>query len=90
MVDTNKSTTNPNQSAVYQIRLKGHLRTQWRDWFGDMTIMLSDDGTTFLTGILIDQAALHGLLKKIRDLGMPLLSINRMKSGQPDLSDNEI
>ena len=60
---------------VYQIRLKGHLGRQWTDWFGGMTITLQDSGETLLTGPVVDQAALHGLLRKVRDLGMPLLSI---------------
>lgn len=60
----------------YEIRLKGHLDESWADWFDDMTFVHDDDGTTILRGAIIDQAALHGLLKKIRDLGMPLLSVN--------------
>lgn len=60
----------------YEIRLKGHLDESWADWFDDMTFVHDDDGTTTLRGAIIDQAALHGLLKKIRDLGMPLLSVN--------------
>jgi hypothetical protein len=60
---------------VYQIRIKGHLGQQWTDWFDGMTITLEEGGDTILTGPVIDQAALHGLLKKVRDLGMPLLSI---------------
>ena len=65
----------PSQPAVYQIRLKGHLGSQWTDWFGGLTITLEDNGDTLLTGPVIDQAALHGLLKKVRDLGIPLLSV---------------
>ena len=61
---------------VYQIRLEGHLSEQWADWFGDMRITLEPSGDTLLTSALIDQAALHGLLKKVRDLGMPLLEVN--------------
>ncbi len=68
--------TDPGQPAVYQIRLKGHLGPQWTDWFGGLTVTLEDDGDTLLTGPVIDQAALHGLLKKVRDLGMPLISVN--------------
>ena len=64
---------------IYQIRIKGHLGSQWRDWFEDMTITLEEDGDTLLTGPVIDQAALHGLLKKVRDLGMPLVSVNRVQ-----------
>ncbi len=65
----------PRQPTVYQIRLKGHLGCQWADWFEGMTITLEDDGDTLLTGPVVDQAALHGLLKKVRDLGMPLVSV---------------
>ena len=70
------------QPMVYQIRIKGHLSHPWADWFGDVTITLEEDGNTLLTGTVIDQAALHGLLKKVRDLGMPLLSVNRVNPGQ--------
>ena len=70
-----ESKTNPGQPVVYQIRLKGHLDAQWTDWFGGLTITLEEDGNTLLTGPVIDQAALHGLLKKVRDLGMTLVSV---------------
>ena len=66
---------------VYQIRLKGHLGPQWADWFEGLTITLEDDGETLMTGPVVDQAALHGLLKKVRDLGMPLISAVRVKPG---------
>lgn len=64
-----------NQATNYQIRLKGHLECQWTDWFDGMTVTLEEDGETLLTGPVADQAALYGLLKKVRDLGMPLLSV---------------
>ncbi|MEI7849940.1 MAG: hypothetical protein WCK35_29370 [Chloroflexota bacterium] len=66
------------QSMLYQIRIKGQLGNQWTDWFEGLTITLEEDGNTLLTGPVVDQAALHGLLKKVRDLGMPLLSVNRV------------
>ena len=67
------------QPTAYQIRVRGHLGSQWTDWFGGLTITLDDLGDTILTGTVVDQAALHGLLKKVRDLGMPLISVNRVK-----------
>jgi hypothetical protein len=74
--------TNPDQPLIYQIRLKGQLDRKWIDWFGDVSITLEESGDTLLTCPVVDQAALHGLLKKVRDLGMPLLSVNRV---EPDL-----
>jgi hypothetical protein len=76
-----------DQPMVYQIRIKGHLVPQWTDWFEGLTITLEDDGDTLLTGTVVDQAALHGWLKKVRDLGMPLLSVNSVERSQPDGSD---
>ena len=64
-----------NQTVVYQIRLKGQLGREWTAWFEGLTITLEEDGDTLLTGPVIDQAALHGLLKKVRDLGLPLVSV---------------
>jgi hypothetical protein len=66
----------------YDIRLKGHLDERWAEWFGGLTITLEEDGNTLLTGPLVDQAALHGLLKKVRDFGMPLVSVNFVNPGQ--------
>ena len=77
------------QPLVYQIRIQGHLGRQWTDWFGGLTITLEDNGDTLLTGPVVDQAALHGLLKKVRDVGMPLVSVNRGKPGQADVSDSK-
>ena len=93
--------TDPSQPTVYQIRLKGHLGSQWTDWFEGLTITLEEDGDTLLGGPVVDQAALHGLLKKVRDLGMPLVSVSPVepgpsttsplqglrRTGQADLSD---
>ncbi|MEO5953971.1 MAG: hypothetical protein ABIQ44_16030, partial [Chloroflexia bacterium] len=71
---------------TYQIRIKGHLGSQWADWFGNLTIVLEDNGDTVLVGPIIDQAALHGLLRKVRDLGMPLLSVICFEPGYSDIS----
>ena len=68
-----------DQPMVYQIRVEGHLGPQWTEWLGGLTITLEDNGDTLLTGPVADQAALHGLLKKVRDLGMPLISTVRVK-----------
>jgi hypothetical protein len=80
---------NPDQPLVYQIMIKGHLDHQWTDWFEGLTITLDDDGNTLLSGPVVDQAALHGLLKKVRDLGMPLVSVNRMKPDQADSPESK-
>lgn len=69
--------------VVYQIRIAGHLSQQWADWLGDVTITLEDAGETLLTGPVVDQAALYGLLKKVRDLGMPLILVRRVEPGEP-------
>jgi hypothetical protein len=79
--------TDPSQPVVYQIRVKGHLGHEWTDWFEGLTITLEEDGNTLLTGPVVDQAALHGLLKKVRDLGMPLVSVSPVEPGQADQSD---
>ena len=75
------------QNQCYEIRLKGHLDERWTDWFEGLTISLEDNGDTLLIGPVIDQAALHGLLKKVRDLGMPLVSVSPVEPGQADVSD---
>jgi hypothetical protein len=74
-------TTGCEQPMVYQIRLQGHLSDQWAGWFAGCAITLTDNGDTLLTGPVADQAALHGLLRRIRDLGMPLLSVTCVSSG---------
>jgi hypothetical protein len=67
-----------DEPMVYQIRIEGHLGAKWTAWFGDVSITLEDNGETLLTGPVVDQAALHGLLRKVRDLGMPLISAIRV------------
>jgi len=69
-----------DNATIYQIRIEGQLGEQWTDWFEGLTITQEEGGTTVLTGPVVDQSALHGLLKKVRDLGTPLVSVNRMET----------
>jgi hypothetical protein len=73
----------PGQPVVYQIRVRGHLGREWAGWFEGLNITLEDNGDSLLTGTVVDQAALHGLLKKIRDLGLPLVSVCPLAHGRP-------
>ena len=83
--ETMATEPDPVQPIVYQIRLKCHLGSDWTDWFEGLNITREENGDTLLTGPVVDQAALHGLLKKVRDLGMPLVSVNRVESGQANM-----
>ena len=76
-----------DQPMVYQIRIKGHLGPQWSDWFGGLTITLEESGDTLLTGPVVDQAALYGLLRKVRDLSLPLIAVKRAQTDQIDGPD---
>jgi hypothetical protein len=87
MSNKHSSERDEGQSMVYQIRIKGHLGRQWTDWFEGLTITLEENGETLLTGPVTDQAALHGLLKKVRDLGMPLLSVNYVEPSRQEVSE---
>lgn len=69
---------------IYQIRIKGHLGPQWKEWFGGVSITLEDNGDTLLSGPVVDQAALHSLLKRVRDLGIPLISVNPVGASRLD------
>ena len=66
----------------YEIRLKGHLDDRWAAWFDGLTLTREDDGTTLLAGPVVDQAALHGLLRRVRDLGLPLVSVSQVEPTQ--------
>ncbi len=81
-------TTDTSPPGVYQIRIKGHLGRQWTDWFEGLTITQEDNGETVLTGPVVDQAALYGLLKKVRDMGMSLVSVTQVQSDQTDHIQN--
>jgi hypothetical protein len=78
-----------NQPTIYQIRIEGHLDCQWSDWFEGLTVTLEDNGDTLLTGPVVDQAALYGLLRKVRDVGMPLISMQRVEPGRTKALYNE-
>lgn len=87
MSNTNGSDGQVNQPMIYQIRVQGHLGRQWEDRFEELSITLEDDGTTLLTGPVVDQAALHGILRRIRDLGVTLLAVNSVESNRLDPSE---
>lgn len=74
--------SDPDRPTIYQIRLKSHLDRQWTDWFAGLTVTLEDNGDMLLTGPVADQAALHGLLKKVRDLGLTLISVNQVRHSE--------
>jgi hypothetical protein len=79
-----------SDSSSYEIRLGGRLESRWAAWFDGMTLAHADDGATVLTGPVLDQAALHGLLRKIRDLGLPLLAVTRLDLTQPHTSTDPL
>jgi hypothetical protein len=73
-----------HDGGPYRVRLKGHLDTRWAAWFDGLSLNLESDGTTVIHGFVADQAALHGLLQRVRDVGLPLLSVVRVEPDQPD------
>ncbi len=89
MSDVINLESDPGQPMVYQFRIKGHLGRQWTDWFEGMAITLEDNGETLLTGPVGDQAALFGLLRKIRDIGTPLLSVVRVEPDQAEAKTSQ-
>jgi hypothetical protein len=87
MSNTPAPTGKWNEAGQYEIRLKGHLDARWTAWFDGLTLTRETDGTTILHGQIVDQAALHGLLQKVRDTGLPLISVARV---EPDPTDVQI
>ena len=90
MNTTPVSTENHHEPGLYEIRLKGHLDAKWADWFDGLTITRADNGETLLSGPMVDQAALHGVLRKVRDLGLPLVSVNQIDPKQAHGPDGNV
>jgi hypothetical protein len=84
MANEHLPTKDSGEPVVYQLRVKGHLGAQWGAWFGGMTVTQTANGETLITGLVADQAALYGLLRKVRDLGLPLLSVSCSAPGSID------
>ena len=74
----------PHHGSRYEIRIRGHLSTRWATRFDGMTLTARGDGTTVIEGLVVDQAALHGLLKTLGDLGLPLVSLTHLEPHAPD------
>lgn len=80
--------SNKHHPKIYQLKVFGHLSSQWTDWFEGLIITLEEDGHTLLTGPIVDDAFLHGILKRVRDLGMPLISVNQVESNSEAREEN--
>lgn len=87
MLHESNSSNEKAQPMIYQIRIEGHLDRKWANWFSGLSITLQASGETLLTGPVLDQAALHGLLRKVRDVGLPLVAVMRMEPEQADRPD---
>jgi len=85
MTERPTSTPRPPETGCYEIRLTGHLDERWTAWFDGLIVSHESDGNTVISGEVVDQAALHGLLQRVRDLGLPLVSVRRVDIDQPDL-----
>ena len=90
MSETHASTEDPDQPGRYEIRLKGHLDARWAAWFEGLTITREANGDTRFIGLVVDQAALYGLLRKVRDLGLPLLAVNLVDPKQANGPDHNV
>ena len=81
------STDDRDEAGLYEIRLKGRLDTRWSDWFNGLSFTYGSDGTTIISGPVVDQAALQGLLRKVHDLDLPLVSVIHVEPEQSDVPD---
>jgi hypothetical protein len=82
MTEVHARPADPAGAGRYEIRLQGRLEARWAAWFGELSLTTENDGTTVLRGQVADQAALHGLLQKVRDLGLPLISVIHVDPGR--------
>jgi hypothetical protein len=80
------ASSDQHRPGQYEIRLQGHLNPRWAAWFDGLTLSVNSDGTTTIHGFVVDQAALHGLLQKVRDIGAPLISVTQVEPDQPEAS----
>jgi hypothetical protein len=87
MSETDAATEDQYEPGLYEIRIMGHLENRWIDWFEGLTITLAENGDTLLTGPVADQAALHGLLRKVRNLGLPLISVVPVAPEKTEMPD---
>jgi hypothetical protein len=87
MCEPHASTEDNHEPGQYEIRLKGHLDDRWFDWFEGLSLTHASDGTTILAGRVVDQAALYGVLRKVRDLGLPLVSVIQVEPKQANGPD---
>ena len=85
MAERHTSTTDSRDAGRYEIRLTGHLDARWTAWFDGLTVRHESEGTTVISGEIDDQAALHGLLQRVRDLGLPLVSVRQVEADPSDI-----
>ena len=90
MNEPHTSPEDHREPGCYEIRLKGHLDARWTDWFEGLSFTHASDGTTILAGPVVDQAALYGLLRKVRDLGLPLIAVNQVDPKQANGPDGNV
>ena len=88
MTERHTSTPDRSEAGCYEIRLTGHLNARWTAWFDGLTVSRETEGTTVISGQIADQAALHGVLQRVRDLGLPLISVTRVEAASDGPADS--